>query len=136
MRERCNNPNYKRFSDYGGRGITVCRRWSRFQNFLSDMGPRPVGHTLDRINNEGNYEPGNCRWATPKTQARNARSVRVYEFRGVVASIAEHCERLGLNSNIVHGRISVNGWTITEALSLPILPKGQRCRPQFCHPKP
>ena len=74
MRQRCLDPNHKSFKHYGGRGITVCARWlNRFENFLQDMGVRPEGHTLDRTNNEGNYEPGNCRWATWKQQANNKR---------------------------------------------------------------
>jgi len=70
MTARCRNQNRKA---YGGRGISVCDRWLKFENFLSDMGERPLGHTIDRINNDGDYEPGNCRWATAKQQSENKR---------------------------------------------------------------
>ncbi len=73
MCRRCMEPSAINWRLYGGRGITVCARWRKFENFLADMGKRPAGKTLDRINPDGNYEPGNCRWATPKEQRQNRR---------------------------------------------------------------
>lgn len=73
MKQRCSNPRAKGYADYGGRGISVCDRWQNFDNFLADMGPRPEGLVLDRIDVNGNYEPGNCRWATWEQQGRNKR---------------------------------------------------------------
>jgi hypothetical protein len=77
MRQRCNNPRHAKFANYGGRGITVCERWDSFVNFLADMGERPGGRTLDRIDSNGNYEPGNCRWATLSEQNKNRRPQRL-----------------------------------------------------------
>lgn len=98
MRHRCNNPNYYKYYLHGGRGITICDRWNEsFNNFLSDMGVRPEGTTLDRIDNDGNYEPTNCRWATARDQARNRSHKSSTGFAGVTKHGNKYIARYKLN---------------------------------------
>lgn len=118
MRERCHNEHCRQFRYYGGRGITICARWGSFENFLADMGERPEGTSLDRINNDGNYEPNNCRWATQTQQTKNSRRARNITFRGVTRCIGEWGEHLGLTRNAIQLRLK-SGWSLDKALSTP-----------------
>ena len=119
MKTRCLNPSGDDVKNYGGRGITICDRWlESFQNFYADMGPRPIGKTLDRINTNGNYEPGNCRWATPKEQGRNKRTNRLLTFRGETMPLSAWEERCGFRRNIIKNRLRHN-WSVEKAITTP-----------------
>ena len=109
MRTRCNNPNFHAFPRYGGRGITVCERWGSFSAFRADMGEAPVGMSIERENTNGNYEPGNCRWATPKEQARNMRVNRMVTHEGETLCLAAWAERLGTTSDVLWKRLRRKG---------------------------
>jgi len=105
MKKRCFNPNYERFDRYGGRGITVCERWLDFDNFYADMGPRPSPqHSLDRENNDGDYEPNNCRWATKLEQANNTSINRFVIVDGISMTVAQAARVTGLSYATVSAR--------------------------------
>lgn len=101
---------------YAGRGIKVCERWQSFENFLTDMGEAPAGMSLDRKQNAGDYEPDNCRWATPKQQARNTRRCVMLEFNGEAACISEWAEKTGISVATLWARIKA-GWDTERALT-------------------
>lgn len=123
MKARCLNQNNPAFHRYGGCGITVCQRWiASFENFLADMGECPDGMEIDRWpDKNGNYEPGNCRWATQIQQARNKRNNIVLTVFGVTGCLSELCEHFGLNYSTVHARIANLGWSAERALCTPKL---------------
>lgn len=106
MRARCYSKKNPQYKNYGARGITVCERWFSFENFLSDMGFAPSkDHSVERIDVNGNYEPGNCKWATWKEQQRNRTNNHLIEFNGETKTLAEWCELLDLNYQRTHARI-------------------------------
>jgi hypothetical protein len=121
MISRCNSVSCTGYENYGGRGIKVCDRWlESFENFLADMGEKPSPkHSIDRINNDGNYEPSNCRWATKQEQDTNRRTNRKYTLNGETLCVTEWAKRLGVHSQTIFNRIDTYGWTIEEALTLP-----------------
>ena len=109
MRQRCNNPAYRDYPRYGGRGIKVCDRWASFGNFLADMGERQPGLTLERKDNNGDYELSNCRWATMKEQGRNRRNSRWIMFEGRNLCLAEWCDVFGVQYNRTYRQITRDG---------------------------
>jgi hypothetical protein len=128
MRRRCLDPVCKHYSDYGGRGVTVCERWNdSFEAFLADMGERPTAeHQLDRYpDNDGNYEPSNCRWAVRSANCRNRRSNKIIEFAGERLCISDWAERVGLSFNALQQRLK-NGWAVDRALTEPLHKQANR----------
>jgi hypothetical protein len=126
MKQRCLNPNCGSFRGYGGRGIAVSQRWKdSFQNFLEDMGDPPVGHSLERINVDGDYSKENCIWATAKQQANNKRSSCFLTYQGVTRTVSEWAEAMGTTRTTIEGRIRM-GWPEERILSTPIRPKLKR----------
>ena len=121
MLKRCFNPRCAGFKYYGGRGITVCERWrNSFENFCDDMGPRPSSkHSIDRIANAGNYEPGNCQWATQKSQCRNSRRNHHITLNGDTRCVSEWAELFGIRPATIFARLSY-GWTESEAVTRPV----------------
>ena len=119
-KRRCDYPGATGYRDYGGRGITVCGRWrDSYQAFLDDMGERPTGHSIDRIDRNGNYEPGNCRWAARETQNNNTSRNRMLEFQGREQTISQWAKECGLTHSIVSKRLKL-GWSIERTLTQPV----------------
>lgn len=120
MKDRCLNPDHKIYRHYGGRGIKVCERWmSSFENFLSDMGYKPTRCVLDRIDNDGDYEPGNCRWSTPKESATNRRTTHWIMVDGVKMSMSEAARVRGMRPGTLSERLR-KGIPDQVALSTPV----------------
>ena len=118
MLTRCRNPNVSNYKNYGGRGISVCDRWMQFENFYADMGDPPDGASLDRIDNQGNYEPQNCRWSDRKEQNRNRRISHVIVHDGISLPISAWAEKLGVTRGLIRDRLRL-GWSVERALTTP-----------------
>ena len=119
MRQRCRDYRSSVWKKYGARGITICERWNTFVNFLQDMGKKPFPEAqIDRINNDGNYEPENCRWTSRKENCRNRRSTRFVTLNGITKSLAEWCDNAPVSYQTVHRRLR-SGWSMVSALMTP-----------------
>jgi hypothetical protein len=119
MIRRCTMPSQDSYPIYGGRGISVCERWRDFENFLADMGEKPDGMTIERNDGDGDYEPGNCRWASQQEQQRNRRGNRFLTHNGITATVAEWSDRTGIKSATIRTRIDKFKWSAEEALRTP-----------------
>lgn len=119
MIERCSRPSNHKWPQYGGRGVKVCDRWRDFANFYADMGPRPEGMTLERVDVNGDYCPENCRWATQKEQQRNRRNNVLVEFNGERRCLAEWAEALGMRQHTLAWRLRA-GWSVLRAFTEPV----------------
>lgn len=123
MKRRCYNPSASYYHCYGGRGITVCQRWlESFASFLADMGEKPSPkHSIDRIDNDGNYEPANCRWATPIEQAQNTTHAKRITFNNETMSLSAWARKIGIDDAALSSRLR-RGWTLEMALTTKPLP--------------
>lgn len=141
MISRCTNPKHPAYANYGGRGITVCDRWrygagglTGYEHFRADVGPRPSrSHSLDRRDNDGNYEPTNIRWATNREQSRNQRCTTLVDWNGEKRLFIELCEEAGITTQTVRSRLK-RGWPIEAAISTPPGRRGKVANPRLLAP--
>lgn len=117
MIARCENPNTPFYENYGGRGIKVCERWKSFEKFYEDMGQRPDGMTLDRIDNDGDYSPTNCRWATDAQQRRNTRRSILITHNGETKCLKDWATAIGMSYRTLYKRVAQLGWPIERAFA-------------------
>lgn len=117
MKSRCSDINVVEYPNYGGRGIKVCERWDNFANFLIDMGERPVNHSLDRIDNDGDYEPSNCRWTDRITQNNNSRHNRHITYKNKTLTLSQWARELNMKRTTIGMRLNSYGWSVERALT-------------------
>ena len=130
MRQRCTNPAAKQFKNYGARGISVCERWEKsFQAFFEDMGQKPDGMTLDRIDNSDGYTPTNCRWATPSEQRLNQRNCVYLEHEGKRLTVEQWGRHLGRHPTTIRSRLKA-GWELKDVLDPLTQPRGRLSAPR------
>lgn len=123
MRDRCNNKHNKSYPYYGDRGISVCERWNDYSLFIEDMGYRPDGLELDRIDNNKGYYKENCRWSNRHQQMRNQRRSVIIEYQGESIQMNDLADRFGINKHTFKSRICYMGWSVEDAISKPIRSK-------------
>jgi hypothetical protein len=121
MRARCLKSGNIAYSNYGGRGITVCEKWNTFQGFLLDMGECPKGLTIERSDTNGNYCKDNCVWATYEAQARNTRRNKLITLDGETKCLQEWANDIGISRNVISARLRI-GWSVRDALTTPVRP--------------
>jgi hypothetical protein len=123
MKNRCNTPSYRAYDRYGGRGIKICDRWlgkDGFKNFIKDMGRKPSDkHSLDRIDNNGDYTPNNCRWASQIEQKNNTSKNRFETIKDKTQTVSQWCRQYGINVSTIYNR-ERQGWSFEKALTTPI----------------
>lgn len=122
IKYRCYKEGSQSYHKYGARGITVCDRWlNSFENFIADLGPRPTPkHSVERLDNNSNYEPGNCKWATPKEQQNNTSMCRWIEYDGMTKTLSQWSDVIGVSAQVIGKRLD-GGWSIEKSLTTPIL---------------
>ena len=120
MRSRCYNPNFPAYKYYGGRGITICDRWLDFAAFCADMGPRPEGLTIERMDNSQGYTPDNCCWASATTQSRNRRYNVNATIGGIIKTRSEWCRDYGISESTVRNRVLRSDWPLERAITTPV----------------
>jgi hypothetical protein len=119
MKRRCLDPKNKRFEAYGGRGIKICDRWlAGFENFLADMGEPPAGFSIDRVDNNGNYTPENCRWACRSDQMKNRRNSVLISYAGKTQNLSEWADETGIKADTIAARLNLYKWSVEAALTI------------------
>jgi len=122
MKSRCLNPNSSNYHKYGAKGITVCKEWMTFEGFFKDMGERPPGMTLHRLDNDDNYTPENCEWADASTQQKNkgGNTYRWVTYKGQTLKLEDWADLLDIKYCTLHARLHTHGWSVEKALETPI----------------
>jgi hypothetical protein len=124
---RCTNSSYRKWENYGGRGIQICDRWMDFNNFYADMGDVPfIGASIDRINNNGNYEPTNCKWSTRTEQGCNKRTNRIVTFQGKTQTVSQWAREKNIPMKRLWWRLFTEKWSVEKSLTYPFISKSDR----------